>query len=330
MSFAESNGVHAPMQSSIASDGGTEPYYPIMPPISASPSPTETYQVPADAVALPVAGAVDTSVITAVTPVSVDPITSIEPAKRKRGRPRKYAPPDGIISPHSFSAAQSGGGFSPPEGMKKGRGRPPGSGRKQQLGDLGSAGAGIGFRPHVITLRAGEDVLEELMSFSHSTSQAICILSANGSISNVALQQAAISGGTVTYEGQFEILSLSGYFLLSESGAERSRTGGLSVLLAGPDGHVLGGGVAGVLTAASAVQVIVGSFAMQGQKQLKLDHSDTFGTPSTMVSGASAAKSPSSLGTLSESSGEPVSPHNQLVETSNNSPPVVANNLPWR
>lgn len=57
-------------------------------------------------------------------------------------------------------------------------------------------------------------------------------------------------------QGQFEILSLSGYFLLSESGAERSRTGGLSVLLAGPDGHVLGGGVAGVLTAASAVQVL--------------------------------------------------------------------------
>ncbi|XP_009598826.1 AT-hook motif nuclear-localized protein 10-like isoform X1 [Nicotiana tomentosiformis] len=332
MSFAESNGVHAPMQSSVASEGSTEPYYPLMPPISSSPSPTETYQVPADSVSLPVAGAGDTSVITAVTPVSVDPITSIEPAKRKRGRPRKYAPPDGIISPQSLSAAQSGGGFSPPEGVKKGRGRPPGpgSGRKQQFGDLGSAGAGIGFRPHVITLRAGEDVLAKLMSFSHSTSQAVCILSANGSISNVTLQQAAISGGTVTYEGQFEILSLSGYFLLSETGGERSRTGGLSVLLAGPDGHVLGGGVAGVLTAASAVQVIVGSFTMQGQKQLKLDHSDVFGTPSTMVSGASAAKSPSSLGTVSESSGEPVSPHNQLVETSNNSTPVVANNLPWR
>lgn len=58
-------------------------------------------------------------------------------------------------------------------------------------------------------------------------------------------------------QGRFEILSLSGSFLLSESGGQRSRTGGLSVSLAGPDGRVLGGGVAGLLTAASPVQVLI-------------------------------------------------------------------------
>lgn len=57
-------------------------------------------------------------------------------------------------------------------------------------------------------------------------------------------------------QGRFEILSLSGSFLLSEIGGQRSRTGGLSVSLSGPDGRVLGGGVAGLLTAASPVQVI--------------------------------------------------------------------------
>jgi hypothetical protein len=56
-------------------------------------------------------------------------------------------------------------------------------------------------------------------------------------------------------QGRFEILSLSGSFLLSENGGQRSRTGGLSVSLSGPDGRVLGGGVAGLLTAASPVQV---------------------------------------------------------------------------
>ncbi|MCD7463593.1 AT hook motif domain containing protein, expressed [Datura stramonium] len=172
-----------------------------------------------------------------------------------------------------------------------------------------------------------EDVLAKLMSFSQSTSQAVSILSANGSISNVSLWQAATSGGTVTYEGRFEILTLSGTFLISESGGQHSRTGGLSVSLAGPDGRVLGGGVAGLLTAAAAVQVIVGSFST-GQRQLKSGNSDTFGTPATLVSGASAARSPPSLGTQSESSGGPVNPHN-LVETSNSSPSGVAN-LPWR
>lgn len=56
-------------------------------------------------------------------------------------------------------------------------------------------------------------------------------------------------------QGRFEILSLSGSFLLSESDGQRSRTGGLSISLAGPDGHVMGGGVAGLLIAASSVQV---------------------------------------------------------------------------
>ena len=56
-------------------------------------------------------------------------------------------------------------------------------------------------------------------------------------------------------QGRFEIISLSGSFLLSDNNGSRSRTGGLSVSLAGSDGRVLGGGVAGMLQAASPVQV---------------------------------------------------------------------------
>ncbi|XP_057811733.1 uncharacterized protein LOC131025964 isoform X2 [Salvia miltiorrhiza] len=55
--------------------------------------------------------------------------------------------------------------------------------------------------------------------------------------------------------GRFEIISLSGSFLLSESIGNCSRTGGLSISLAGSDGRVLGGGVFGMLKAASPVQV---------------------------------------------------------------------------
>lgn len=56
-------------------------------------------------------------------------------------------------------------------------------------------------------------------------------------------------------QGRFEILSLSGSFLLSEIDGQRSRTGGLSVSLSSSDGRVLGGCVAGLLTAACPVQV---------------------------------------------------------------------------
>lgn len=38
------------------------------------------------------------------------------------------------------------------------------------------------------------------MSFSQHGPRAVCVLSANGAISNVTLRQTATSGGTVTYE----------------------------------------------------------------------------------------------------------------------------------
>lgn len=40
-----------------------------------------------------------------------------------------------------------------------------------------------------------------------------------------------------------------------ETAGTRSRTGGMSVSLAGSDGRVMGGGVAGMLIAATPVQV---------------------------------------------------------------------------
>ena len=59
----------------------------------------------------------------------------------------------------------------------------------------------------------------------------------------------------MVFQGRFEILSLSGSFMVSENDGQRIRTGGLSVSLSGPDGRVLGGNVAGILVAASPVQV---------------------------------------------------------------------------
>ncbi|XP_062165450.1 AT-hook motif nuclear-localized protein 10 [Alnus glutinosa] len=279
-----------------------------------------------------------------------------ETVKRKRGRPRKYGP-DGAMAlgltpaPQSVTVNQSGGVFSsppplpsvptPPSGgpasptsFKKARGRPPGSSKKQQLEALGSAG--VGFTPHVITVKAGEDVSSKIMSFSQHGPRAVCILSANGAISNVTLRQPATSGGTVTYEGRFEILSLSGSFLLSENGGQRSRTGGLSVSLSGPDGRVLGGGVAGLLTAASPVQVVVGSFIADGRKESKSAKQnyqmEALTAPPKFAPGGgpTGASSPPSRGTLSESSGGPGSPHNHSTGACNNSNPQGMSSIPWK
>lgn len=57
------------------------------------------------------------------------------------------------------------------------------------------------------------------------------------------------------FQGRFEILSLSGSFMPTENGGTKVRSGGMSVSLAGPDGRVLGGGLAGLLVASGPVQV---------------------------------------------------------------------------
>lgn len=45
-----------------------------------------------------------------------------------------------------------------------------------------------------------KDVAARILSFSQKGPQSICILSANGAISNVTLRQPGSSGGTLTYE----------------------------------------------------------------------------------------------------------------------------------
>ncbi|KAJ4773762.1 AT-hook motif nuclear-localized protein 10 [Rhynchospora pubera] len=207
-----------------------------------------------------------------------------EPLKKKRGRPRKYGPDGGMalaLRPASGSSAPGAydGPTSDPSFKRKGR--PPGSGRKKQLEALDrkrgntstfgisfklSGSSGAAFTPHIITVTPGEDVASKIMAFSQQGPRTICVLSANGAISNVTLRQPATSGGLVTYEGRFEIISLSGSFLLAQDGDTRSRTGGLSVALAGSDGRVLGGCVAGMLMASTPVQVVVGSFIAEGKK----------------------------------------------------------------
>ncbi|KAI4369948.1 hypothetical protein MLD38_018339 [Melastoma candidum] len=250
---------------------------------------------------------------------------SIESERKKRGRPRKYTPEGNIalgLGP-SGSGGGGGGGGGHFDGMntpgsgdipvKKHRGRPPGVGKKQ-LNALGAGG--IGFTPHVILVKAGEDIASKITSFTQQGPRTVCILSANGAVSNVTLRQPAMSVGTVSYEGRFEIISISGSFLFSEDDGNRSRNESISVSLAGSDGRVVGGIVAGMLIAAGPVQVIVGSFIADGKKlkssAVKSEPSSFTGQGQGLNSqmsnfsaaAAAAAGSPSSHGGSGDSSDE--------------------------
>ncbi|PIA49455.1 hypothetical protein AQUCO_01300337v1 [Aquilegia coerulea] len=243
-----------------------------------------------------------------------------EPVKRKRGRPRKYGPDGAVslaLSPVS-STPPAPSSLTPTQ--KRGRGRPPGTGRKQQLASLGelvSGSAGMGFTPHVITIAIGEDIATKVMSFSQQGPRAVCILSANGAVSTVTLRQPSSSGGTVTYEGRFEILCLSGSYMLTDNGGSRSRMGGLTVSLSSPDGRVIGGGVGGMLIAATPVQVVVGSFLFGGSKMKN--------------KGANAESGPDSDNLIDDTSATPTSfPPSQTLTTSAVSPWPVSRPMDMR
>ncbi|KAF2307562.1 hypothetical protein GH714_029739 [Hevea brasiliensis] len=128
--------------------------------------------------------------------------------------------------------------------------------------------------------KKNRDVAGKILAFAQKGPRGICILSANGAVSNVTIRQPGSSGGILTYDcapighfcdnfatGRFEIISLSGSFTVTETGGVRSRTGGLSVSLASPDGRVIGCGIAGLLLAAT-----LSNFMPNGYKAHKRKH----------------------------------------------------------
>ncbi|OMO96244.1 hypothetical protein COLO4_15418 [Corchorus olitorius] len=193
----------------------------------------------------------------------------LEPARRKRGRPRKYGTPEQALAAKKTASSTSKERREQQQqqqqqlGLGGGGGSLSGSSKKSQLVALGNAGQG--FTPHVINVVAGEDVAQKIMMFMQQSKREICILSASGSISNASLRQPATSGGNIAYEGRFEIISLSGSYVRTEIGG---RTGGLSVCLSSADGQIIGGGVGGPLKAAGPVQVIVGTFMIDNKKDV--------------------------------------------------------------
>ncbi|XP_059651540.1 AT-hook motif nuclear-localized protein 7-like [Cornus florida] len=248
--------------------------------------------------------------------------------KKKRGRPRKYGP-DGALSkallpmPISSSvppptgdlagkqSTQPSGDFSarkqstPPTGdfsARKSRGRPKGSVNKKRhrvewenssnIGECFTHTSGANFTPHTIIVNSGEDITMKIISFSQQGPRAICVISAVGSISNVTLRQPHSSGGTMTYEGCFEIISLQGSFTPTEvEGSKFGRAGGLTISLSGPDGCFLRGALGGILIAATPVQLILGSYlpSNQNEPKPKKQKSETKATTAAPSSAANAS-----------------------------------------
>ncbi|KAH9320900.1 hypothetical protein KI387_015539, partial [Taxus chinensis] len=182
--------------------------------------------------------------------------------KKKRGRPRN--------TPKNECNTNSSGAFTPPlnSTMKF----------KKLRCDNGGPG-----RFQVIIVAPGEDVSQKIMAFWQQIPSTIVIISANGTVSNVNFRD-PLSGGIANHKGEFEILSLSRSYAMQNDV--------LRATLIQPDGRIFWGAVAGLLVAASHVEVVVGMFpcplAVPGQVGSKKPNIDkvkayTFESPSSIA-----------------------------------------------
>ncbi|KAG5515708.1 hypothetical protein RHGRI_036679 [Rhododendron griersonianum] len=184
--------------------------------------------------------------------------------RRKRGRSRKHHQ---LGSPNSSASPAS-------LGPKRGRGRPPGSGKLQMLASLGELGdtAGGNFTPYALAIQTGVDIAGVLSSFAQKGAPSFCILSAVGCVSIVDICPAGYFG--------------SGSYTCTATGNVQREIGRLSVSLANPDGSVFGGTVVGSLVAAMPIQLILGSFKQNIKLQLLRRHS---AEPSTAMDSPSVS-----------------------------------------
>ncbi|XAR53572.1 hypothetical protein NMG60_11022183 [Bertholletia excelsa] len=193
--------------------------------------------------------------------------STLETVRRKRGRPRKYGTPEQAAAAKRISSSSSVP-ILPPKKKDQtlasaGASSSTHSSKKSQLAALGNSGQG--FTLHMIYAVSGEDVYQKIMSFVQQSKCEVCVLSASGSISTPSLRQPATSGGNITYEGQFDILSLTGSYIRTEFGG---RNGGVSVCLSSTGGQIIGGGIGGPLKAAGPVEIIIGTFLIDTKKDV--------------------------------------------------------------
>ncbi|KAK7251861.1 hypothetical protein RIF29_35436 [Crotalaria pallida] len=166
----------------------------------------------------------------------------------------------------------SGGGGGPGDIIgRRPRGRPPGSKNKAKPPVIIARESANTLRAHILEVGSGADVFDCVATYARRRQRGICILSGNGTVTNVSLRQPSAAGAVVTLHGRFEILSLSGSFLPPPAPPGATS---LTIYLAGGQGQVVGGSVVGELIAAGPVIVIAASFTNVAYERLPLEEDE--------------------------------------------------------
>ncbi|KFK29628.1 hypothetical protein AALP_AA7G158600 [Arabis alpina] len=150
------------------------------------------------------------------------------------------------------------------EVVRRPRGRPPGSKNKPKPPVFVTRDSDPPMSPYILEVPSGNDVVEAINRFCRRKGIGVCVLSGSGSVANVTLRQPspAAPGSTITFHGKFDLLSVSATFLPPPPRTSLSPpvSNFFTVSLAGPQGQIIGGFVAGPLVSAGTVYVIAASF----------------------------------------------------------------------
>ncbi|CAK9135955.1 unnamed protein product [Ilex paraguariensis] len=177
--------------------------------------------------------------------------------------------PDDIVNSGEGreSCAETGDG----DMTRRPRGRPAGSKNKPKPPIIITRDSANALRTHVMEVSDGCDIMEGIANFARRRQRGVCIMSGSGTVTNVTLRQPASPGAIVNLRGRFEILSLSGSFLPPPAPPIAT---GLTIYLAGGQGQVVGGAVAGVLLASGPVVIIAASFSNAAYERLPLEEEE--------------------------------------------------------
>ncbi|KAL1298729.1 hypothetical protein HN51_043031 [Arachis hypogaea] len=107
--------------------------------------------------------------------------------------------------------------------------------------------------PYELTVNPGQDVAKEILEAWGASNRFGCILSASGSIARAVFGRPN-SNEIRIYEGSFEILSMSGLYMLRDDGSEASS---LSITLAASNGTAFAGTLINTLMANDTVQLLM-------------------------------------------------------------------------
>ncbi|XP_062164099.1 AT-hook motif nuclear-localized protein 17 [Alnus glutinosa] len=195
-------------------------------------------------------------VSSATTPRECQQQTSEDDDSRSSGGPTNATPPTN--QPQKIKTSSEGDGATI-EVVRRPRGRPPGSKNKPKPPVFITRDPEPAMSPYVLEVPGGSDIVEAISRFCRRKNMGICVLTGSGTVANVTLRQPSPTpGATVTFHGRFDILSISATFFPGTTSFPVPN--GFSISLAGPQGQIVGGLVAGSLVAAGPVFIIAASF----------------------------------------------------------------------